>query len=85
MSKKFVFFSDIWKELAEIFTHGRHANLSIILLLQNGFFRGNKSASLYGPTVMRNATDVVLFRSMIDKQSHLLIGQRVSRIKLSKG
>lgn len=70
-------YSDIWKDLALIFTQGRHANLSIMLLMQNPFFRGHKSASLYGTTITRNASGIVLFRTLADRQAALILGKKV--------
>ena len=68
---------DIWKDLALIFTQGRHANLSIMLLMQNPFFRGHKSAALYGTTITRNASGIVLFRTLADRQAALILGKKV--------
>ena len=56
---------------------GRHLNISTLFLTQNIYFKGNTSAQKYGRTVLINATDIVIFRSLRDHVGPLTLGRQV--------
>ena len=59
--------------VSRLFTHGRHRNASIILLLQNMFPNKGK----YNTDISRNAQYLALFRSPSDRKQIGIIGERM--------
>ena len=57
--------------LSQLFTQGRHGNVSVILLLQNMFPKGK-----YNTDISRNAKYVILFRSPSDRKQMDIFAER---------
>ena len=58
--------------ISQLFTRGRHRNLSVILLLQNMFPKGK-----FNKSISRNAQYMVLFRSPSDRKQMDIIAERI--------
>ena len=58
--------------ISQLFTRGRHRNLSVILLLQNMFPKGK-----FNTNISRNAQYMVLFRSPSDRKQIDIIAERI--------
>ena len=58
--------------ISQLFTRGRHRNLSVILLLQNMFPKGK-----FNTSISRNAQYMVLFRSPSDRKQMDIIAERI--------
>ena len=58
--------------ISQLFTRGRHRNLSVILLLQNMFRKGK-----FNTSISRNAQYMVLFRSPSDRKQMDIIAERI--------
>ena len=57
--------------ISQLFTRGRHRNLSVILLLQNMFPKGK-----FNTNISRNALYMVLFRSPSDRKQMDIMAER---------
>ena len=57
--------------ISQLFTRGRHRNLSVILLLQNMFPKGK-----FNTNISRNALYIVLFRSPSDRKQIDIMAER---------
>ena len=68
--------SDCYKELSNLFTRGRHLNISTIFLTQNAYFKGTSTAVKYNRDILVNATDLVYFRSLRDHVGAMTIGRQ---------
>ena len=70
-------FDDLMEEavqsplISQLFTRGRHRNLSVILLLQNMFPKGK-----FNTNISRNALYMVLFRSPSDRKQMDIMAER---------
>lgn len=58
--------------ISQLFTRGRHRNLSVILLLQNMFPKG-----IFNTNISRNAQYMVLFRSPSDRKQMDIVAERI--------
>ena len=58
--------------ISKLFTHGRHRNASVILLLQNAFPKGKHNTS-----ISRNAQYITLFRCPDDRRQIGIMAERI--------
>ena len=64
--------------ISQLFTRGRHRNLSVILLLQNMFPKGK-----FNTNISSNAQNMVLFRSPSDHKQMDIVAERIFAKKSS--
>lgn len=58
--------------VSNLFTQGRHHNVSVIMMLQNAFPKGK-----YNSDISRNASHTILFRSNADRRQINFISNRI--------